>query len=92
MTCTAAVDRGTGRTIAGPSARAGGLDEARRGPWSPGARSDSASKMRTRSRIGDLLVEQRLQHPLHLAEAELGRGELLDDDRVAALDDVGERP
>ena len=47
--------------------------------------------MRTRSRIGDALVEQRLQHPLHLAEAELGRGELLDHDRVGALDHVGEQ-
>ena len=31
----------------------------------------------------DALVEQRLEHPLHLAEAELGGRELLDDDRVA---------
>ena len=31
----------------------------------------------------DALVEQLLEHPLDLAEAELGRGELLDHDRVA---------
>ncbi len=47
--------------------------------------------MRTRSRIGDLLVEQALEHALDLAEAELRRSELLDDDGVAALDDVGEQ-
>ena len=39
----------------------------------------------------DALVEQRLEHPLHLAEAELSGGQLVDDDRVRALDDVGER-
>ena len=40
----------------------------------------------------DALVEQRLQHPLDLAEAEQGGRELLDDDGVGALDDVGEQP
>src|SRR3712207_8025922 len=36
------------------------------------------------------LVEQALQHLLHLAEAELGRGELLDHHRAGALDHLGQ--
>ena len=41
---------------------------------------------------GHALVQQLLEDPLDLAEAEHRRGELLDDDRVGALDDLGEHP
>ena len=41
---------------------------------------------------GDVLVEQGLQHPLDLAQAQLRAGELLDHDGVAGLDQVDEGP
>ena len=77
--------------MAGPSADARGLDQRVELLGACGAqrqRLEDPDQVADR----DALVEQLLEHPLDLAEAELRGGELLDDDRVGALDDVGEHP
>ena len=52
------------------------------------ARSPIASRIVPRSRIGDALAQQLLQHALHLAEPELVRHDVLDGGRVPLLERV----